>query len=266
MNFADIFYNAMEKTERKPSSSVSFAPSYLTDCARKIYYKKTGTEMSNPADLPARFKMMLGTLAHEGLQKILADEGLLIEAETLKEHTLPSGIKMYYRLDGIVKDGDGKAIIEIKTKYGAGMDYVKDAPSDDHLVQTVCYLVFEKMTKAYIIYVGRDNGYLFQHKVELKNGIVELNGNPIDLDIESYFARLDGIKEMIESKTLPARDYEIVMKKWNALISFDFIKDKVKYKSDWRCEYCSYKDQCWSAEIEAFKKSDKNFYIKGEML
>ena len=265
MNFAKIFYDHFEEKdgERKKSDGVTFAPSYLNQCARQIFYKKTNHTQSNPIDLPSRFKMHFGTVQHEGLQKILIEKGLMIECEEHKQIDY-AGVTFNYYLDGIVMDGDEKAILEIKTIYGRAFDFVKEAPKDDHMMQVLSYMAFEDIKKAYVVYIGRDNGLIRQHVIE-SNGDLLLNGKEINQwrgIWKDKVGRLAGLKKNIEAGEIPDRDFSVVMKKYGNEISYEFTKEKVKYKTDWQCSYCQWKDACWKSEIE--QMNEKSFYINGE--
>jgi CRISPR/Cas system-associated exonuclease Cas4 (RecB family) len=266
INFADTFYKHFEEQDKKreQSDEVTFAPSYLNSCARQIFWKKTGAEASNPIDLPARFKMHFGSLQHEGMQDILREKGILKEAE---EHRTAeyNGLKFNYYLDGIVDDEGEDAIIEIKTIYGRGFDFVQDAPKEDHMMQVLSYMAFTGIKRAYIVYVGRDNGLIRQHEI-ISNGNLTLNGKPVNEWRDMWKAKMDRLPELkksIEDGKLPARDFNIVMKN-RGEIYYEFTKDKVKHKSDWQCSYCQFKDKCWAEEIAEMDKHA--FYINGEFI
>jgi hypothetical protein len=266
MNFAKIFYDHFESTDRtrEKQEAVTFAPSYLNDCGRKIFWKKTGTEPSNPIDLPSRFKMHFGSIQHQGLQDILKEEGLLIESEVHRVAEY-DGLTFNYYLDGIVRDGDSEAILEIKTIYGRAFDFVKDAPKEDHMLQVLSYMAFTGIKKAYVVYIGRDNGLIRQHEIK-SNGDLLLNGAVVNEWRETWknkINRLISLKKSIEDGTLPGRDFKAVMKN-RGDIYFEFTKDKEKYKTSWQCSYCAYFNKCWASELEEIKKHQ--FYIDGKFI
>jgi len=269
-NLADTFYNYFQNREHKGSpddGTITFAPSYLMDCSRKIYYKKTGEVESNPIDLPALFKMHFGTLQHEGLQNILIELGMLIECEDLKKAEY-DGLTFYYKLDSIINWNGEKVIVEIKTVYAAGFDSVVDRPKDDHLVQALSYMAFEGIKKAIIVYVGRDNGLIRQYCIESGENLL-LNGAVINDYRPIWKSRIEAMKTLkddIENKQLPLREYNIVMKSTPNGISYMFTKDKIKYKGNWQCSYCSFKDKCWREEIEKMQSGKYSFYIDGEFI
>lgn len=266
-NIADLFYKHFEDNDRKYDSSgeVTFAPSYLNACKRQVFYKKTGEGASNPADLPSRFKMFLGSIDHEGLQNIIKSKGIMIECE--KHHTYESnGIKMNYFIDGIIEVDGVRYILEIKTTYSRGIDFVKTQPKDDHIMQTLCYMQFQGIKDAIIVYIGRDNGYIFQHNLSIGDSLTVSGTDRMDM-LEKWNASMDALPQLkkdIENGKLPERDYKIAIKVIDGVIVDSFTKDKVKYKTDWQCSYCSFKDKCWSNELAEIK--NHKFYIDGQFM
>lgn len=271
MNIKDKLYKHQHEKERTvyDPTDVTFAPSYLADCKRKIYFKKTNTEQTNPPDLPAIFKMELGKAGHEKIQNMITELGLMVECEVHKE-SWHSGVKYNYFIDGIIKDGEKKAIFEIKTIYGAGFRFVEKEPKKEHVMQAVCYMFFENIQDAILLYVGRDNGFMVQYDLHLGNeGKFTINGdskyqewrNETGLLIAEEMPKL---KKMIEAGQCPGRDFNISLKNNKGDVYDNFQKEGQKYKSDWQCSYCGYKDKCWSKELEEIKKH--RFYINGEFI
>jgi len=266
-NIKKGYYDFFEATEEKKDIKdiPTFAPSYLTKCGRQLYYQKTGQQPSNPIDLSSRFKMYLGTLAHEGLQKIMRQIGCVVESE-LHHDIEYDGLEFNYFIDLVIEYNNEKFIIEIKTIYGRGFDSIKEQPKEDHLLQTCSYMAFEKIKKAIILYVGRDNGFMIQHNIE-SNDNLTLNNFPINEFRTKWvknIERLKRIKQNIIDKKLPGRDYERVFKNFNGNLSENFQKDNVKYKTNWNCDYCQYKDLCWEKELK--KILNYKFYIKNTFL
>lgn len=265
MNIPELIYTSFqrEEKERIPQDNVTFAPSYLSKCGRAIYYQKKGEKATNPPDLAGLLKMYWGDLLHDDIQKRL--NGLL---ESFEEPRMIDyeGLRFYYFYDGILNDNGNRAILEIKTVYASGYKSIEERPKDEHVLQSLSYMIFEGIDKGIILYAGRDNGYLKQFKLEYQD---DLNGNKrllVDgkdyLHYQVWKDKIDKCKRLkvqIESGTPPERDYQIVMKNTKGEISFSFDKDKTKYKSDWQCSYCSYRNTCWKPELEEMK--NHKFYI-----
>lgn len=269
MNLPEIIYNSFKKegAEAKPErTEVTFAPSYLSSCGREIGYKKLGYKPTNPPDLPSLLKMSWGNILHDDIQKRLQDAGIL-ESHEVHRTIEYEGIKFNYFYDGILNIGGERAILEIKTIYGNGFRSVEERPKDEHVLQTLSYMVWEGIDIGCILYAGRDNGYLLQYNLEISSEFEHLlmvNGT----DYGHYpawiekISKLKDLKAKIEQKELPNREYEIVMKHKDGVITESFQKDKVKYESDYQCNYCGFKDLCWKSEYEQIKKH--SFFINGQ--
>lgn len=246
-----------ESKEIDPNKPFNMAPSYLTDCKRKIYYKKTNEPASNPIDTHAYIKFALGDATHEKIQSILKQIGIYKDGEDWKEIN-KFGLDWIYRYDGKLKINETDYIIEIKSSYGNGIEYIqKEGAKPEHILQLYVYMLFEHIKHGMLLYIGRDNGWILEYNFSMEDLDKMYEDKLLDLIID-----LKDLKEKIKASQLPIRDFQIVMKKYNGEISEDFTKDKVKYKSDWHCSYCSWKDLCWKEEIKTFKESDEQFFIK----
>ncbi|KKM64648.1 hypothetical protein LCGC14_1499160 [marine sediment metagenome] len=280
-NLIDSFYkhfNEQETSEYNPKDP-HFAPSYLANCGRQTYYKKTNTKPSDPISDTSLFKMHFGKIQHQGLQDILVKMPGYKIVEMEKENDIEyQGLKFKYFIDCIIEWGEdvtegmnvfGKTeqyIIEIKTIFGRAVDFIKKEPKEDHMLQTLSYMGFKKIKKAIILYIDRGSGYQVQHNIE-SNGDLTLNGKEINHYRKIWADKiheLSWVKAAILAEQLYARQYNIVIKKINGSLVFDFQKDSVKYKSDWQCTYCQYKTECWQEVIGGMAKKGRNFYIGGK--
>lgn len=263
MNLPDVIYNSFEQRKAKePKAEITFAPSYLSDCRRKIFYSKTGHEPSNPAELPGLLKMEWGNILHNDIQQRLVKAGVLESFEEWREKEY-EGLKFIYRYDGMLNDGGKRAILEIKTVYASGYQTIEKAPKDEHVLQAVSYMMFEGLDKAYILYAGRDNGFLKQHEVNFCEEKVCVNFQETNL-MEVWREKILDMATLevnIQTGILPPRDYSINLKNANGVIVNNFQKDGEKLKSAWRCSYCQFYNLCWSKELEEIKT--KKFYING---
>jgi len=270
MNLSEIIYNSFnEGAKAKPErTEVTFAPSYLSKCGRAIAYGKLGYEPTNPPDLPALLKMGWGDILHDDIQQRLVKAGVMESFEEFKtiEH---EGLTFNYFYDGIVSENGVRWIIEIKTVYSSGYKAIEERPKEEHVLQCLSYMIFEKIDRAIILYAGRDNGYLKQHYLELHddlNGSARLLVGGADYGHLAMWKekveKMKRIKAQVEKKELPDRDYSIVLKNTNGEIATEFVKDKEKLKSDWQCSYCSHYSLCWANELEEIKKH--KFYINNK--
>jgi hypothetical protein len=253
-------YDYFLDTEKKPEAQedVTFAPSYISSCERQIYYKKTGQAVTNPISEAAYYKMAMGTCIHDYIQKLIEniDGAKLIECENLKNITI-DGIEFNYRLDGILEINGKKYILEIKTTYGAGARYIeKDGEKPDHKQQMYMYMNFENIENGILLYICKDSGFMIEFVYE---GIKLRNGW-----FSEKIEQLKKLKSKIETKQIPDRQYQIRMKNVGGEISENFTKDKVKYKSDWQCSYCQWKNECWKDALNEIKNN--KFYIDNEFI
>lgn len=272
MNLPNILYESFRKEEKEPKAqgSITFAPSYLSNCVRQTYYKKIGEKPSNPIDLPAMLKMQFGTVIHDEIQSRLQDKGILksFEQWRTKEHL---GLTFHYFYDGILEQDGERAIMEIKTVYANGFNSVEKEPKSDHVLQTLSYMIFEDINDAIILYAGRDNGYLLQYNLRLADipeiGKRLLINNQRTDYLEKWNDRvkkMHQVKKNIEEKQLPQREFSIVLKNSSGAILDSFQKDNVKHKSAWQCSYCPFKELCWKKELEEIKT--KKFFINGQFI
>ena len=134
-NLPEIFYDYFQKDDkpREPQEQITFAPSYLSSCLRQTYYRKIGQKPSNPISGPAYFKMHFGTIQHTELQRILNELGYLVSAEEHKT-VVYEGLTFNYFYDGILTYDGQQFLMEIKTKYGRGIDFVKEHPDDKDVI------------------------------------------------------------------------------------------------------------------------------------
>lgn len=97
-----------------------------------------------------------GTATHESIQKTLATEGMLIQAEALV-NDVKNDITGH--VDAIIRDGTGgkgRRALEIKTINDKAFRSL-DAPKNEHYSQINFYLRMLKMKQGTILYVNRDN-------------------------------------------------------------------------------------------------------------
>jgi hypothetical protein len=140
-------------------------------------------------------------------------------------------------------------------------------------MQTVAYMLLEDINQAILLYIGRDNGFMVEWEVRINgNTIILINNGQSTFDIpDNYIGKfnqrikeLTVLKRQIETGIEPDRDYQIVLKYNKGELSDDFQKDSVKYKSDWHCQYCSWKSSCWSDVLKEIL--NHKFYIGGQYL
>lgn len=217
--------------------------------------------------------------------------GYKVRSEVRSEDVYVEGLRkpFRFRMDITIVDDDGiLATGEFKTMYGRGASDIKEnGPKDAALAQVMIYQKLSRMLKdklfpdlpqdeisrAYILYVSRDNGdraaFVLDH-VYAEDGaelgwilyrmfedksLKVLKKFPASL-WDTFLNKIRFIEECVERGQLPDRPYLMAIKKGE--LRDDFQKDGVKYKSDWQCRYCGFKDKCWAPEVEKYKDSDNS--------
>lgn len=233
----------------------------VSSCVRQLFYKWKNTTPSNPITASALWKMRMGNSIHSLVHEFLESAGYDIADEVALKKNYP-GLKkpVSMRVDGIysAKDGVGDIIgVEYKSTYGAGIDAVVRAgvPKREHAEQVCLYGDAYDIEQWKVIYIGRDNGY--RHEFNLRYDAKE---RALFLDLPDGMKRLANtdqlieklvfIEDMVEEGMLPDRDY------WQAIKNGEFRdvvqRDGVKYKTDWQCSYCQFRDMCWDEERKQY--------------
>jgi hypothetical protein len=248
----------LEKDQKEIQSEFNVSPSSLTDCCRKIYYKKTRTLQSNPIESHSYIKFELGHATHEKLAEILKKcfDKIEFEISGNKEYL---GLRWIYFVDAIAVLENKKVIFEFKSKYSNGIDAVKEKPEVDDVLQLYSYMRLEGIDEGYLLYIGRDNGYMYEYHFTMESL----------KEFETIFLqrinKMLMLKTLFTTRSLPDRDFNIVIKKdKNNELHYDFQKDNIKYKSSWRCGYCTWKDLCWKEVLDQMK--EYNFYIDNNFI
>ncbi len=161
INFQNLINEIVEKNNQVRSGGRDASKFHVSDagtCYRKRYYKRLGVEPTSDIAVASLRKMIAGDAGHEMLQGLLKRYGKLFaaEGEVGGEH-----IKGHF--DGIIKDGDAKAVLEIKTIEKWAMGYIKkDGPKPEHLLQMFTYWTYlrqdyTKLDQAVLSYVKRED-------------------------------------------------------------------------------------------------------------
>jgi CRISPR/Cas system-associated exonuclease Cas4 (RecB family) len=249
----------LEKESRERTiDKVNFAPSYLSTCKRQLYYKKTNEPASNPIETHSYIKFEMGDAVHLSIQNILKEMDIYVEGEDFKEIEY-AGLNWIYRIDGLLKVNDKKFIIEIKSVYAAGYNSIEKAAKPEHELQLLLYMLFEKIESGVLLYIGRDNGFIVEYNYQLESLFMKYKSF-----LDGKIEELKLLKDDIINKRLPGKDYNIYLKMSNGIIVDSFQKDNVKYKTDWRCSYCSWKNTCHKDVYDEIK--NHAFYIDGKFI
>ncbi len=122
------------------------------------FLKRLGIEPTVEIPVANLRKMVAGDAGHEKLQQLLNKQGKLFASEnTLGD----DNVKGHF--DGIVKDGDTKALVEFKTIEKYQMPYIaQDGPKPQHLMQMFTYWLwlrndYKDLDQAILVYVKRED-------------------------------------------------------------------------------------------------------------
>lgn len=188
---------------------------------------------------------------------------------------------MRFRVDLLFRDDDDYWCGgEIKSTFGRGVTSMKnDGMSEETLAQGVLYITlgresdhiaqFGDIRRYYFPIVARDSADRFQFVLEMDGELPDVvyrvyrsyKGEQIgevteygfDL-FEQSIRRLQDVEFYIDSGELPPRDFKMAIK--NGELRDIFQADGIKYKSDWQCRYCAYREKCWAAEMERYAVGD----------
>jgi hypothetical protein len=259
MNLIDKIDSYLIERERK--KRVSHYPSDASKCLRQLYYKWTDEKESNPIEAGGYWKMSMGNKIHDLINEFLENAGLEIVNEISVKKEI-EGLKypISGRIDNIFIDEDSTMSgIEIKSTYGAGVRAIKNKGlKESDIFQVLIYMSLSEIKRFYVLYIGRDDGYRVQFVIDIRNDLFCVDGKPIIITFKDIVFRLKLLELAIERREIPDREFKAAIK--NGEIKDKFQKDKVIYKTDWQCSYCSYKNKCWKDDLE--KYSSKLFIHK----
>lgn len=270
----------------KETGLVHFHPSEMGMCGRALAWRYAGERESNPIEPSTRFKMKMGSCAHEAIQSILGDAGVFLEApEELKFGKLGK-LAWAYRLDGFIRlhDDNGleeRQICEIKTTYGAGWNSVETEPKKEHVYQLLSCMILENRSNGRLLYVGRDNGMLVEYEVTLNppdSLLIAKRG--AEQGVTSAPLLLKGFKEELafmrsmepvliaavkgQKFTVPPRRYKAYFKNMgDGRLNTEFQANNLKYKTDWQCSYCRHFDKCYAREMVDCRNGGKGAIVYG---
>jgi len=275
MDFLKLFDEWLvndEQWDRK-----SHYASDATACRRQLYWRWKNEPMSDPPTAGNYLKMRMGnTIENDLVQGAIA---WMVETERIKDFTHGEKFaaeiegceyEMHLKLDFVLWPMEGDPVInEVKSSFGRGITTIKNegVPKEAHLVQCRFYLEHTPYDTVVIPYLGRDNGYRCQFLLRLDdegNMICtatdregeEYTTRVIRIDLESYYDKFRFVEAAVKADTLPDREYMVAIK--NGEIKDSFQADKVKYKSDWQCQYCGFKSTCWDDVVAEYTEGNNS--------
>lgn len=243
-------------------------------CLRQLWYKAKGQPESDSKELTVKLQGLFGQAIHDAvLGKLQKSKKLSVIPEAAGKVLIdPLTSEVSFRLDGLVTYRGELGVLEIKTKQGFGLQrQVKDRGwNEDDVLQVLSYFgTNPALMWGSLVYLARDSAYRAEYHITkeedgfyIKGILPEEPKKKLDqLSFERITARWKELEGLIEKKELPKRDYKVVFTD-DGRITESRIKMGQKYKSDYRCLYCSYQSQCWLNEAGA--SEDKVFVPKNQ--
>lgn len=246
MNLNDELDSLWEELdeEMQVRGSTYYPNSILPLCALRIFYEKSGIQVTDSLSLESLILMGYGSELHEIMYKRLDQKGWY--------HRLGEEVKItnnfhniVYVVDKFIEIEGQVYVVEVKTVGGYpynGTKYipcVKDNPKEEHYLQLqveMCLLDLPGM----LIYFNRENGQ--DHMIPLQQDQEALS------KIGSICQQLT---RCLKNGKPPERKLSLIIDK-DGLPKRERTKDKQKFKSDWQCFYgkgwCPYLSHCWKED------------------
>lgn len=220
-HFAKLFEEAYESTARsgKDTKKTTFSPSTVGyghgNCARYWYIAFTGADFDENKDAGALANMLNGTYAHERIQKIMENTGILKETEREVKHDDPP-IRGFVDL---IVDWEGTDVVgEIKTTkdeiFAIRSSQMK--PAGYHKIQVLMYMKVLEINQGFVMYENKNTQEICIIPIDMNEANQEL--------IERVFDWLRLVYKNYEDGNLPKRSFT---------------------KSTYQCKGCPAKTECW---------------------
>lgn len=220
-NMIDKAYNS-RKREKGQMQKKTFSPSTVGyghgNCPRYWFIAFNGEEFDEKFDATAISNMLNGTYAHDRLQKIIEETGVLkeTEREILSEDPPIRGFA------DVVLDWEGEEVIgEIKTtkdeQFSIRTSSMK--PSPNHLLQILTYMKVEGATEGFLMYENKNTQEICIIPISMN----DRHGKIID----DTFDWMREVYAMYTENIIPARGH---------------------LKTSYACANCPVRKPCWAAK------------------
>jgi len=129
--------------------------------------------------------------------------------------------------------------------FGRGIVNIQKTgkPKIDYLKQIFIYSEIFQITKWLHPYIGRDSGYRTEFEVLRVPEGLQVGNDLYRFSFDDVVSKLKRIEKAVETKNIPNREKKQLIHGggFHALRQ----RNKIQYKSDWECGYCSWRDTCW---------------------
>ena len=186
----------------KFTKKTSFAPSsiggYNGVCARYWYQAFDGAMFIDSTDSQGFANMLVGKDAHNRLEKLFDEGGILVEAEREFRIVDPP---IHGFIDVIVNTGGDDIVGELKTTRDSSFRYriTSNKPMVQHLYQILIYMDSQNMEWGFLFYENKDDQTYTVIPVQMTEE------NRARLDDAYSWMRL--VRQAWEQRTLPMRQF-----------------------------------------------------------
>lgn len=197
----------------------TFSPSSIGyghgTCPRYWFYALNGANFQDTVNARGVANMSYGTSAHERIQKIFKESGILVSEEEeilLSDPPIRGFIDLVIDVDGEIAPGEIKTARqeswEIRLSSGKPIDY--------HLVQILIYMYAKQSKKGFFLYENKNTQEILLIEVELTEKNQEL--------LDRILNWLRKVYANYEADVLPERPFT---------------------KKSKQCKFCPLSDTCW---------------------
>lgn len=230
----DDAYNARRRPKRDMQKK-TFSPSTIGyghgNCPRYWFIAFNGEEFDEKFDATAIANMLNGTYAHERLQKIIDETGVLkeTEREIISEDPPIRGFA-----DVVLGWNDAEIIGEIKTTKDESFAHRQASmkPSANHLLQILTYMKVEGVDEGFLLYENKNTQEICIIPVSMN----ERNKKIID----DTFEWMTNVYKMYTENIIPARGFA---------------------KTSYACQGCPVRKPCWAARNNKYGDGEEKINV-----
>ncbi|QMP84219.1 Cas4 family exonuclease [Streptomyces phage Coruscant] len=211
------------RPKERYSKKVSFSPSSVGygagTCPRYWYLAFEGGNFVDTFDGLSIANMSNGTLAHQRIEKLFEDSGLLIEAERELKYADPP-IRGF--ADVIIEHEGVQMVGEFKTTRQESYVHreANNAPIDYHKVQVLIYMRILGFKHGFLLYENKNTQELF---------LIPLEMNAANSEYTDYiFNWMKEVRALWENQTLPKRPFTEKNKACKSCSLFDVCRTKTE--------------------------------------
>jgi hypothetical protein len=247
-------------------ASIVYNGGIVGSCLREKYFQRTGVPVDKPMSVENIRKMKIGKMIEQSEIEAGKIAGIWV-ADDIGFQFTDDNITVSGKLDAIYLDENGNNVC-IEYKTSSGWNFIKGVfggtgsnskrwavPKLEHVLQTMLYL-HAKPELAYgiIFYINRESMATIEHKIELREGKLYINGRLYNITIGMIVDRYKLLTTYLEGAMVPPRDYvqEYKEEHLETLYS-NKVVSKFEYErwqssgelpGDIRCSWCQWGPTC----------------------